>query len=71
MADKEFSNQEGPLSKHERQELSGLWEAVFGEPPTIATDPELTARILVDCLPPVGPYRLGDEESAEPRPRGS
>ena len=34
------------MSEHERQEWSGLWEAVFGEPPPIAADAALTARII-------------------------
>lgn len=62
------------MSDRERQELSGLWEAVFGEPPTIATDTSLTARILVDCLRCVGPYQLAgpaeEEEAEPPRPPG-
>ncbi|MBO9560103.1 MAG: hypothetical protein J7515_16165 [Caulobacter sp.] len=46
------------------QELAELWEAVFGEQPSIVADPDLTARILVDCLPPAEPYsfKIEDEE---------
>lgn len=40
-----------------RQELAALWCAVFGEAPPIVTDPELTAGVMVRCLPSVGPYR--------------
>ncbi len=42
----------------ERQAWIDLWEAVFGEPPPIEADSDLTARILVDCLPPVLPYEF-------------
>lgn len=47
------------MSEHERQEWSGLWEAVFGEPPPIAADAALTARVLVKHLPPIAPYEPG------------
>jgi hypothetical protein len=40
----------------ERQAWIELWEAVFGEPPAILSDAEMTARILVDCLPAAPPY---------------
>jgi hypothetical protein len=40
----------------ERQAWIDLWAAVFGEPPPIAPERELTARILVDHLPPTLPY---------------
>jgi hypothetical protein len=38
------------------QELAELWEAVFGEQPSVVAEPGLTARILVDCLPQAEPY---------------
>lgn len=47
------------LSEREHQEWARLWEAVYGEPPPIAADIALTARILIQCLPPAGPYRIG------------
>lgn len=40
------------------QELAELWEAVFGEPPSIVAEPGLTVQVLVDCLPPPEPYDL-------------
>jgi len=46
------------LSFEERQAWNELWEAVFGEPPPIAVDSEMTARILVEHLPPPPPYEL-------------
>jgi hypothetical protein len=48
---------------------------VFGEPPPIEADADLTARILVDHLPAAPPYELGpvrpetDEPAAKPRSR--
>jgi len=42
----------------ERQAWNELWEAVFGEPPPIASDSELTGRILIEHLPPILPYEL-------------
>ncbi len=56
------------MSEREYQEWAGLWETLFGEPPPIAADIALTARILVECLPPAEPYELG---SLKPRPPGS
>ncbi len=53
------------MSQREYQEWASLWEALFGEPPPIAADIALTARILIECLPPVEPYEPG------PRPPGS
>jgi hypothetical protein len=59
----------------ERQAWKDLWEAVFGEPPPIEADADLTARILVGHLPPAPPYELGpiraetDEPGARPRSR--
>ena len=38
------------------QELAELWEAVFGEKPSVVAEPGLTAEILVRCLPPAEPY---------------
>jgi hypothetical protein len=60
----------------ERQAWIDLWEAVFGEPPPIEADADLTARILVDHLPAAPPYELGPvsaeaarELDAKPRSR--
>lgn len=46
------------MNFEERQAWIDLWEAVFGEPPPIEADSDLTARILVDHLPPILPYEL-------------
>ncbi|MET3668059.1 hypothetical protein [Caulobacter sp. 1776] len=46
------------MTYEERQAWSELWEALFGEPPSIEADAALTARILVDCLPPAPPYEF-------------
>lgn len=45
------------MGERKYQEWARLWEAVFGEPPPIAADIGLTARILVECLPSVGAYQ--------------
>jgi hypothetical protein len=39
------------------ESLAELWCAVFGEPPPLASDPEVLTAILVDCLPAPAPYR--------------
>jgi hypothetical protein len=44
------------------QELAELWEAVFGEQPSIVAEPALTARVLVTCLSPAEPYSFGAED---------
>ncbi|CAN5163004.1 hypothetical protein BH10PSE4_BH10PSE4_44440 [soil metagenome] len=41
------------------QELAVLWQAVFGEPPSVVAEASLTARILVTCLPPTEPHSFG------------
>ena len=46
-------------------EWASLWQAVFGEPPPIAAEISLTARILVECLPLAEPY------GPAPKPPGS
>lgn len=46
------------MTFEEREEWIGLWEAVFGEPPPIEAAPDVTARILVEHLPPTLPYEL-------------
>lgn len=46
------------MTFEERQAWIELWEAVFGEPPPIEAESGLTARILVDCLPPLPPYEF-------------
>ena len=50
------------MSEREYQEWAKLWEAVYGEPPPIAADVSLTARVLIQCLPSLKPYEL------KPRP---
>ncbi len=42
----------------ERQAWNALWAAVFGEPPPIEAESDLTARILVENLPPLLPYEV-------------
>ena len=46
------------MSEREYQEWAKLWEAVYGEPPPIAAEIALTARVLIQCLPPIKPYEL-------------
>ena len=41
------------------QELAELWEAVFGEQPSVVAEPGLTAQILISCLPHAPPYSVG------------
>jgi len=52
------------------QEMTELWEAVFGEQPSVVADPSLTAQILVACLPQTEPHSFKDEddEAGPPRP---
>jgi hypothetical protein len=38
------------------QQLAELWEAVFGEQPSVVAEPSLTANILIRCLPLAPPY---------------
>lgn len=45
------------MSEREYQEWARLWEAIYGEPPSIAADIDLTARVLIQCLPPIAPYQ--------------
>lgn len=45
------------MSEREYQEWASLWEAVYGEPPSISAEAALTARVLIQCLPPIEPYR--------------
>ncbi len=44
------------MCQREYQEWASLWEALFGEPPPIAAEIALTARILIECLPAAEPY---------------
>ena len=46
------------MQGEERQAWIELWTAVFGEPPAIEADSDLTARILIEHLPPAPPYDL-------------
>ncbi len=54
------------MSDFAYQELTILWEAVFGEKPSVVADASLTAQILVTCLPPTEPHSfradLDDED---------
>ena len=53
------------MSEFAYQELAELWEAVFGDKPSVVAEPGLTARILVRCLPPAEPYSFkGDEDDS-------
>ncbi|WP_165185676.1 hypothetical protein [Caulobacter soli] len=47
------------------QALAELWEAVFGEQPSVVAEPSLTAQVLVAYLPPVEPYSFGAEDDPE------
>ena len=56
------------------QELADLWEAVFGEQPSVVAEPSLLAEILVAYLPRIEPYRFDLEETrpeGAPKPPGS
>lgn len=46
------------MEYEERQAWIELWEAVFGEPPPIEAASDITARILVQHLPPAPPYEI-------------
>jgi hypothetical protein len=48
------------------QELAELWEAVFGEQPSVVAEPGLTAQILIRCLPQAPPYSFAPSENAKP-----
>ncbi len=47
--------------------LRALWRELFGQPPAISGEPELLARVLVDCLPPAPPYCLDEAVDAPSR----
>ncbi len=47
------------------QELAELWEAVFGEQPSVVAEPGLTAQVLVSCLPPAEPYSFAGEDDED------
>lgn len=51
------------------QELVGLWEAVFGEKPSVVAEPTVTARVLVSCLPAAEPYSFGAVSDPEEDPK--
>ena len=40
-------------------EIVALWEATFGEQPSISADAEMMLKILVSCLKDVGPWEVG------------
>jgi hypothetical protein len=48
------------------QELAELWEAVFGDKPSVVAEPGLTAEILVRCLPPAEPYSFQSDDAEDP-----
>ena len=57
--------EERGVSDFAYQELAELWEAVFGDKPSVVAEPGLTAEILVRCLPPAEPYSFkGDEDDS-------
>jgi hypothetical protein len=47
------------------QNLAELWEAVFGEQPSVVAEPGLTARIMISCLPPSEPYSFTNQDDDE------
>jgi hypothetical protein len=48
------------------ENLAELWEAVFGDKPSVVAEPGLTAQIMVRCLPPVEPYSFkSDDEDGD------
>ena len=49
------------------QELAKLWEAVFGEQPSVVAEPGLTAQVLVSCLPSAEPYSFGAGDESQAR----
>lgn len=49
------------MCQRQYEEWASLWEALFGEPPPIAAEISLTARILVACLPSAEPYQPGSK----------
>lgn len=51
------------MSDSAYQELAELWEAVFGDKPSVVAEPALTAEILVRCLPTAEPYSFRDEDT--------
>ena len=51
-----------------KQELEGLWRAVFGEPPSIEADPAILTAVLVRHLPLAPPYAAGADAEAQPAP---
>lgn len=53
------------------QQLAELWEAVFGEPPSVVAEPGLTAEIMVRCLPLVEPYSCKSSQEAGDRGRST
>ncbi len=47
------------------QELAELWEAVFGDKPSVVAEPGLTAKILVAHLPPAEPYSFTADDDGD------
>lgn len=47
------------MSELAYQRLADLWEAMYGDKPSVVAEAGLTAQILVECLPRLEPYRLG------------
>jgi hypothetical protein len=47
------------------EQLADLWEAVFGEKPSVVAEPSLTAQVLVSCLPQTEPHSFKAEEDEE------
>lgn len=50
------------MSDFAYQELAELWEAVYGDKPSIVADTAMTAEILVRCLPAAEPYSFRSED---------
>ena len=47
------------------ENLAELWEAVFGDKPSVVAEPGLTAQILVRCLPPAEPYSFKSDDDED------
>ena len=45
-------------SERARTQISELWQATFGEQPSIQADAKTMLKILVSCLDDVGPWEI-------------
>ena len=46
-------------AEQESEALEGLWAVLFGGPPSIRCDASMMVKVMVDALPPAGPYTFG------------